>query len=33
VEINGENHKDPLLMGAAGILVIRLGKKWKRVRV
>jgi tyrosyl-tRNA synthetase len=32
-EINGETHKELLLTGAAGILVIRLGKKWKRVQV
>jgi tyrosyl-tRNA synthetase len=33
VEINGHSHKDLLLTGATGTLVIRLGKKWKRVRV
>jgi tyrosyl-tRNA synthetase len=33
VEINGQTHKDLLLTGAAGTLVVRLGKKWKRVRV
>jgi len=33
VEINGEIHKDLLLTGASGTLVVRLGKKWKRVRV
>jgi tyrosyl-tRNA synthetase len=32
-EINGATHKDLLLSGATGTLVIRLGKKWKRVRV
>jgi tyrosyl-tRNA synthetase len=32
VEINGEIHKDLLLTGASGTLVVRLGKKWKRVR-
>ncbi|MBV9405868.1 MAG: tyrosine--tRNA ligase [Acidobacteriaceae bacterium] len=32
VEINGEIHRDLLLPGATGILVVRLGKKWKRVR-
>jgi tyrosyl-tRNA synthetase len=32
VEINGNLHKDLLLTGATGTLVIRLGKKWKRVR-
>ena len=32
VEINGQVHKDLLLIGTAGTLVIRLGKKWKRVR-
>ncbi len=33
VEINGEIHKDLLLVGASGTLVVRLGKRWKRVRV
>ena len=33
VQINGETHKDPLLSGATGTLVLRLGKKWKRIRV
>jgi tyrosyl-tRNA synthetase len=33
VEINGVIHKDLLLAGATGIVVLRLGKKWKRVRV
>jgi tyrosyl-tRNA synthetase len=33
VEINGNVQKDLLLTGAKGVLVIRLGKKWKRVRV
>ncbi len=33
VEINGEIHKDLLLTGASGTLVVRLGKKWKRVRI
>ncbi len=33
VEINGEIHKDLLLTGSSGTLVVRLGKKWKRVRV
>lgn len=33
VEINGATHKDILLSGATGTLVIRLGKKWKRIRV
>ncbi|MBV8549947.1 MAG: tyrosine--tRNA ligase [Acidobacteriaceae bacterium] len=32
VEINGHLHKDLLLAGANGTLVIRVGKKWKRVR-
>jgi len=32
VEINGEIYKELLLAGAAGTLVIRVGKKWKRVR-
>ncbi len=31
VEINGSIHKDLLLAGASGVLVIRAGKKWKRV--
>jgi tyrosyl-tRNA synthetase len=33
VEINGEIHKDLLFTGANGQLVLRLGKKWKRVNV
>jgi tyrosyl-tRNA synthetase len=33
VEINGNIQKDLLLTGARGTLVIRVGKKWKRVRV
>ncbi|HEY7303560.1 MAG TPA: tyrosine--tRNA ligase [Bryobacteraceae bacterium] len=33
VEINGAVQKDLLLTGARGTLVIRVGKKWKRVRV
>ena len=33
VEINGNLHKDLLLSGASGVLVIRLGKKWKRVQI
>jgi len=33
VEINGSIHKDLLLGGASGTVVLRLGKKWKRVRV
>jgi tyrosyl-tRNA synthetase len=32
VEINGNVHRDLLLSGARGVLVIRYGKKWKRVR-
>jgi tyrosyl-tRNA synthetase len=32
VEINGEIYKELLLTGAADTLVIRVGKKWKRVR-
>ena len=32
VEINGNVHRDLLLSGAGGVLVIRYGKKWKRVR-
>ena len=31
VEINGNIHRDLLLTGASGLLVIRVGKKWKRV--
>ena len=31
VEINGNVHRDLLLHGAGGVLVIRVGKKWKRV--
>ena len=33
VEINGSIHKELLLSNAAGITVLRLGKKWKRVKV
>lgn len=33
VEINGNVQKELLLAGARGTLVIRVGKKWKRVRV
>lgn len=33
VEVNGEIHKDILLTGASGTVVLRLGKKWKRVKV
>lgn len=33
VEVNGNVQKDLLLTGARGTLVIRVGKKWKRVRV
>jgi tyrosyl-tRNA synthetase len=33
VEVNGTVQKDLLLTGARGTLVIRVGKKWKRVRV
>lgn len=33
VEINGKVQRDLLLTGARGTLVIRVGKKWKRVRV
>jgi len=32
VEINGVVQKDLLLQNAAGLLVVRMGKKWKRVR-
>jgi len=31
VEVNGSIHRDLLLSGVKGILVIRVGKKWKRV--
>jgi tyrosyl-tRNA synthetase len=33
VEINGAIHKDLLLTGVSGLAVIRLGKKWKRVKL
>ncbi len=33
VEINGTIHKDLLIPPVGGILVIRLGKKWKRVAI
>ncbi len=33
VEINGTIHKDLLLQNASGLLVVRVGKKWKRVQV
>ena len=33
VEINGAIHKELLLAGASGVATIRLGKKWKKVRV
>jgi tyrosyl-tRNA synthetase len=33
VEINGNIHKDLLLKNAPAVLVIRVGKQWKRVRV
>ncbi len=33
VEINGQIHKDLLLTSATGVLVLRLGKKWKRVQL
>jgi tyrosyl-tRNA synthetase len=33
VEINGEIFKELLLTGAARMLVIRLGKKWKRIKI
>ena len=32
VEVNGNIQRDLLLSGASGVLVIRVGKKWKRVR-
>jgi tyrosyl-tRNA synthetase len=31
VEINGNVHRDLLLNGVGGVLIIRVGKKWKRV--
>ncbi len=33
IEINGAIHKELLLTAEAGVLVLRAGKKWKRVRV
>lgn len=33
VEVNGERVTELVLMGKPGVLVIRVGKKWKRVRV
>ncbi len=33
VEINGAIHKDLLLSGATGTVIMRLGKKWKRVNL
>ena len=33
VEINGNVQKELLLTGARGTLIVRVGKKWKRVRV
>jgi tyrosyl-tRNA synthetase len=33
VEVNGSTQRELLLSGAKGLLVIRVGKKWKRVRV
>jgi tyrosyl-tRNA synthetase len=33
VEVNGLIHKDLLLAGAKGTVVLRSGKKWKRVKV
>jgi len=33
VEVNGVIHKDLLLEGVTGTLALRLGKKWKRVRI
>ena len=33
VEINGSIHKDLSLTCASGVIVLRLGKKWKRVKV
>jgi len=33
VEVNGQIVKDILLSGATGTVVLRLGKKWKRVRL
>jgi tyrosyl-tRNA synthetase len=32
VEVNGEIHRDILLTEVAELLVLRLGKKWKRVK-
>jgi len=33
VEINGNIHRDLLLPAADGMLVVRVGKKWKRVKI
>ncbi len=33
VEIDHQNHRDLILTGAEGVILIRVGKKWKRVRV
>lgn len=33
VEIDGAIHRELLLCGASGVLLVRSGKKWKRVRV
>jgi tyrosyl-tRNA synthetase len=33
VEVNGQIVKDPVMPNAGGVLVLRLGKKWKRVRL
>ncbi len=33
VAVNGSIHKELLLSGASGIIVLRCGKKWKRVKV
>jgi hypothetical protein len=33
VEINGSTQRELLLTGAKGLLVVRAGKKWKRVQL
>jgi len=33
VEVNGERVTELILTATPGVLVIRVGKKWKRVRV
>ena len=33
VAVNGAIHKELLLTGASGIIVLRCGKKWKRIKI